>query len=496
MVWLKQLSVRLHRLWHTDIWASATARDRSLKGRAFAVLRVISITISGLQELKVAARAAALSYSSLLGLGPLVALAVLIAGFALGDRDPAVLARSLNNVISFIAPQVSQYDRANLGADTPAPTDTPDLHAPRERAAVATAPDPELVKFITNLIESSRSGTAGAVGLLTLLIIAVQLFTTVENTFNDIWGVRRGRSWLTRVVYYWTVITLGAVLFFTSFTLLSAGTFISMFLEKLPLGAHLKALYTWMLPSSSAVLLALVLTLFYRSIPNTRVRWRAAVIGAIVVTLLLLLNNTLAFLYFKRVVLSKSLYGSVALPIVLMLGLYIFWFFVLVGGQITYAVQNVHYRSSQTAWHSLNHFSRESLSLLVLLLVARRFKACEPPFSVSQLAQRIRVPSQVLNESLNRLCDLKLIAQLPSDEARDPNDYRYQPARPLSSVTLLQFHQLFSHYGESPSGDMLDSVDPLLAHYHRRLAGALPSALGQETLDDLLDTDAATSAQA
>ena len=485
MVWLKQLGAGLHRLWHTDIWAAATAREKSLKGRAYAVLRVISITVSGLQELKVAARAAALSYSSLLGLGPLVALAVLIAGFALGDRDPAALARSLNGVISFIAPQVAQYDRANLGADSDAPN-APELRAPTERAA--PAPDPELVKFITNLIESSRSGTAGAVGLLTLLIIAVQLFTTVENTFNDIWGVRRGRSWLTRVVYYWTVITLGAVLFFTSFTLLSAGTFISMFLEKLPLGTQLKALYTWMLPSSSAVLLALVLTLFYRSIPNTRVRWRAALLGAIVVTLLLLLNNTLAFLYFKRVVLSKSLYGSVALPIVLMLGLYIFWFFVLVGGQITYAVQNVHYRSSQTAWHSLNQFSRESLSLLVLLLVARRFKSCEPPFSVSQLAQRIRVPSQVLNESLNRLCDLQLIAQLPSEETRDPNDYRYQPARPLAKVTLLDFHRLFSNYGESPSGEMLDSVDPLLAHYHRRLAVALPDALGRETLDDLLDS--------
>lgn len=489
MNWLKQLAARLQRLWHTDIWAAATARDRSLKGRGYAVLRVLSITISGLQELKVAARAAALSYSSLLGLGPLVALTVLIAGFALGDRDPVILARSLNNIISFVAPQVAQYDRAASANEAERNT-PPELRAsqpPGQHAAPVTQPDPELVKFITHLIESSRSGAAGALGLLTLLIIAVQLFTTVENAFNDIWGVRRGRSWLTRIVYYWTVITLGALLFFTSFTLLSAGTFIGVFLEKLPLGGQLKALFVWMLPSSSAVLLVIVLTLFYRAIPNTRVRWGAALIGGIVVTALLLLNNTLAFLYFKRVVLSKSLYGSVALPIVLMLGLYIFWFFVLVGGQITYAVQNVHYRSSQTAWHSLNHFARESLSLLVLLLIARRFKECLPPYSVTQLAHRIRVPSQVLNESLNRLCDLQLIAQLPSAEDKDPNDYRYQPARPLNKVTLLQFQQLFVHYGESPSGEMLDSVDPILAHYHARLAATLPEAIGSQTLDQLLE---------
>ncbi len=489
---LKAYVARLHRLWTVDIWAAATARDRSLRGRFFAILRVISITLSGLQEIKVAARAAALSYSSLLGLGPMIALAVLIAGFALGDRDPAILARSLNSVIAFIAPQVAQYDQAHVPthpetkpeAPAPAPVATT---APDGTVRTQTAPDPELVKLINHFIERSRSGTAGAVGLLTLLVIAVQLFTTIENAFNDIWGVRRGRSWVTRIVYYWTVITLGALLFFTSLTLLSAGAVMTLFFDKLPLGGHLQALFTWMLPSSSAVLLAVMLTLFYRSIPNTRVRWGAAFIGAVIVTALLLLNNTLAFLYFKRVVLSKSLYGSVGILPILMLGLYIFWFFVLVGGQITYAVQNVHYRSSQTAWHSLNAFARESLSLLVLLLVARRFKECLPPYSVTQLSHRIRVPSQVLNESLNRLCDLQLIAQLPSSESRDPNDYRYQPARPLNRITLFEFQQLFAHYGASPSGDMLDSVDPILAHYHARLATALPEALGGRTLDELLD---------
>src|SRR5690606_4900566 len=120
-----------------------------------------------------------------------------------------------------------------------------------------------------------------------------------------------------------------------------------------------------------------------------------------------------AFLYFMGVIRTKSLYGSVGIVPILMAGLYIFWFFVLVGGQITYAVQNVRYRSSQTAWHNLNHATRESMSLVVLLLIARRFKACAPAYSVTELAHLIRVPSQILNESLNRLCDLRLIDELP-----------------------------------------------------------------------------------
>lgn len=479
---------RLRRLWLHEIWAAGLHRDRSLKGRGLALLRIVSITLSGLQELKVAPRAAALSYSSLLGIGPLIAIVVLISGLVLGDRDPALIANGLNNVISFIAPQVVQYQRAVSDEEVHGATRAElRAHVEPTPGEVRAAADPEMVKIIKNFISTSHSGAAGLVGVVALLVIVILLFTSIEKTFNDIWGVRRGRNWVTRIVYYWAVITIGAVLFFTSLTLFSAGTFIKVYTDKLPLQQELQPLYTLLLRSTSAILLIVILTLFYRLIPNTRVKWRAALIGAIIVTLLLFLNNYLAFLYFRNVVSTNRLYGSVGILPILMLGLYVFWLFVLVGGQITYAVQNVNYRSSQTAWHNLNHATRESMSLLVLLLVARRFKVCAPPYSVAALSQVMRVPSQILNESLNRLCDLKLIIELPPADGAEPSDHRYQPARPLNSISLMEFRQLFENYGESPSGGLLDNVDPVLALYHERLSGCLPQALGDKTLDQLID---------
>jgi membrane protein len=477
-------------------------RDRTAKGRGLALLRVASITLSGLHEMHVAIRAAALSYSSLLALGPLIAIAVLISGFALGNRDPELAARSLNRIISFIAPQVAQYDKATendwvLAHPKPAPgkpsapatAATPGAPATSATSETADAPppDPEMVQIINNFISSSRSSTAGIIGILTLFIIVIGLFTTIENTFNDIWGVRRGRSLAARIVYYWSVITLGALLFFASLTLLSAGAFMNVFFEKIPLGAQLKGFFVWLLPSGSVFLLVVLLTLFYRFVPHTRVKWSAALLGAMIVTALLFLNNYLAFLYFKRVVLSRSLYGSVSIMPILMIGLYIFWFFVLVGGQITYAVQNVRYRSSQTAWHSLNHATRESMSLVVLLLIARRFKVAAPAYSVTELSHLIRIPSQVLNESLNRLSDIKFISELPPAEDADPNDMRYQPARPLNQITLDEFRREFENYGESPTAGLLENVDPILALYHDKLAKVLPPALGTQTLDELID---------
>ena len=481
---------RLSQLWRRDIWLSAVARDHSLRGRCYLALRMISITVSGLHEIKVAARAAALSYSSMLALGPLVAISVLIAGLALGDRDPADMARNLNQVIGFIAPQVREFD--TTASLTTSATERPhvEFHAEGRTPppVKSTAPaDPELVRVISNFIAHSRSGAAGAIGLSILLLIVIQLFSSVENTFNDIWGVRRGRSWMSRIIYYWAAVSLGAVLFFASFTLLSAGPFISVWVSKLPMATGLRTLYQYTLPALSVALLVIILTVFYRIVPNTRVRWGVALIGAIIVAALLFLNNYVAFLYLQGVLRSKSLYGSVGLLPILMAGLYIFWFIVLVGGQITYAVQNIHYRSSQAAWRNVNEVTRESLSLLVLLITARRFKDCQPAYSGSQLSKLVRVPSQILNESLNRLCDLGLVAMLPPTEGNDPNDHRYQPARPLGRITLAEFKRLFENYGEAPGGDVLDQADPILAHYRASFASALPAAFGKKSLDQLID---------
>ena len=469
---LSPITDRLNRIWRRDIWMSPTSQDKNPRDRLYLFLRVISITLSGLRDLKVAARASALSYSSLLALGPLIALVVLVSGFALGNRDPALLAQNLGRVVSFIAPQVAQFDRTDNSGEAPA-------------VATAAAPDPELVRLINNFIIHSRSGAAGVIGVFTLLLIVIQLFSTVEDTFNDIWGVRRGRSWLMRVVYYWSAITLGAVLFFASLTLFSAGLLLSM-LDHLPFAQHLRQLFTWVLPFASVAFVVVVLTVFYRVVPHTRVHWMAALLGALMVTTLLFLNNYLAFLYFRHVMLSRSLYGSVGILPILMLGLYVFWFFVLVGGQFTYAVQNVQYRSSQTVWHSLNEYTRESLSLLILLLIARRFQASSPAQSVSELALRIRMPSQILNESLNRLCDLGLIAELPSEPGADPNDHRYQPARPLASITLATFKREFARYGDDPGGTALEKADPVLSGYHQLLSASLQGSLGTKSLEDLI----------
>ncbi len=104
---LKALGQRLAQVYRSEIWSQAHLSDTSFRGWFYALLRVISITTTVFFETKIPARAAALSFSSLLGLGPMVAIAVLIGGFILGhNEDPNFVANKLGELMETVAPQL------------------------------------------------------------------------------------------------------------------------------------------------------------------------------------------------------------------------------------------------------------------------------------------------------------------------------------------------------------------------------------------------------
>lgn len=262
-------------------------------------------------------QAAALSYSTLMALGPLVAVGIMASSFLLQDHSEETITSLLLESIAFIAPSTSQYSTAD-GAQH--------------------VLNPQLVGFIQHIVANARSGALGVVGGLALLVVALLQIVSIENALNAIWKLKRGRPWSDRLVIYWTLLTLGGLLTlsagalgvlgnFTQILTDEYGNYIPIFLEK----NALKIL--------TYVLIASILYCFYKLMPHTRVRSLPALGGSLFATFLLYLNNKLSFLYVSKVVQSESLYGSIGIIPVLMFGLYIFWFLILLGGQFSYHLQ-------------------------------------------------------------------------------------------------------------------------------------------------------------
>jgi len=466
-----------------EIWQYSSIGDSSWRGRYFSFLRFFYIAYRGFMDNNILQRAASLSYSSLLALGPMVIIAIMVSSLFLQGEDGEVsendaITDLLSKAIYFVAPQTMSIAEEE-GTTSAGATNETDIQI-----------NPELLNFIDGIVDKAQSGGVGStISLIVLIFISIQLIIAIETTFNAIWGVRRGRAFVQRIVLYWTLISLGALLGFSSVFLLTASTLKGMF-DSLPfgIGEDLFQFSVYLAPIISFTLIVAMLALFYRFIPNCYVRWMPAVVGGILVAALLVGNNYLSFLYINRMVRAQSLYGSVSIVPLLMFGIYIFWVFTLLGGQITYAVQNVNLLANQRAWSGTSQHTRKMLALAAFLMIARRFMACEKPYSQDDLSKTLQVPSNVLNQSLSQLVDLGYINTISIDTDEEEDAVHYQPGKPLDKMTLAAFKESLEKDGNDQGGEILQDADPILPLFNERFAQYEDKEFAETSIQKLLET--------
>lgn len=479
--WLRDKWKRFERLIRFEIWTTSALSGKEARPTFFSLLRIFTIALRTISENRLFGQAAALSYYSLIGLGPLLAIAIMISGFILDRSEEDFAVDSMTRLIHFVAPPVAEWVQAEGRENGPPPV-SDEFDEAEDLPEEALALNPELVRLIENIFEGAKSGAVGVLGSLILIVIVIQMITSVEKSFNEIWGVRRGRSWMQRVVSYWSIISLGAVLGFAALTLLSIPRIVGYF-EDLSTGIPFLDLSRIIGPTIAFVLVTFILSLTNRFFPNTYVFWKPALLGSAIAALLLFANHTLSFIYVERVITQQSLYGSVGIIPVFMIGLYMFWLIVLFGGILTYAIQNANNLTNERAWNHISVGTRETLTLAALLLISRRFQACEAAPSASYLAKHLHVPVGVLNSCLSQLCDMHWISPVEFEEDDEDNEIRYQPSRPLTKICLEEFHLSFLNYGNNAGLELIKDADPILSDY---LPSLSDERIAQMTLEDLL----------
>lgn len=240
--------------------------------------------------------AASLSYTSLLALVPLVAIALSV----------------LSAFPAFDAVKVQLIDLALTYA------------APHAGVDVLTYLD-EFVANTSNLT---------ALGIVWLAATSIMLLATVEGAFNAIWRVESPRPLMMRLVAYWTTLTLGPLLFGAglslSTVLFAAGNLSALGID---LGIDAGGLVR-LVPVVSA---AVGLTVVYLALPHRRVEWRHALLGGIVAALLFEGLKVLFGIYIQRVGTFQSVYGSLSTLPVFLIWMYLAWAVVLFGAAIAAA---------------------------------------------------------------------------------------------------------------------------------------------------------------
>ncbi|HEY1405073.1 MAG TPA: YhjD/YihY/BrkB family envelope integrity protein, partial [Spirochaetota bacterium] len=66
------------------------------------------------------------------------------------------------------------------------------------------------IDAISTLIDNAAS--IGGIGAVVLVFSATAVLRTMEHSLNTIWNVKRQRSWVLKMIYYWTALTLGPLM--------------------------------------------------------------------------------------------------------------------------------------------------------------------------------------------------------------------------------------------------------------------------------------------
>jgi len=249
-------------------------------------------------------QAAALSFSSLLALAPLLAIAFSL--FSVFAPLESMASNLENFIYQYLVPD------ANL----------------------------DIKQYFNQFTQ--QAGKLSAFGLLAFLLTAILLLYNIEEALNNIWKAEVKRKWVQRFSIYWTLLTLGPLLMGAGLSLSTYALSLNV-LEKLDQIVTIKLFLLKFLPTLFGFL---AFSLLYIIMPNRETKWKHALIGGLIAALLFEVTKRLFALFILNFNNYEIIYGALATLPIFLIWIYISWIVTLVGAEIT-AELDERYRNQQ-----------------------------------------------------------------------------------------------------------------------------------------------------
>jgi DNA-binding IscR family transcriptional regulator len=182
-------------------------------------------------------------------------------------------------------------------------------------------------------------------------------------------------------------------------------------------------------------------------LPNTIVRWKPAIIGALVATILIEMTKSGFNYYLSNIsgVGYKMFYGAVAFIPIFAGWTYMSWLIILLGTEFTNAIQNfakiklreVIQGSEFNSGENKIIFINSILAIKLFLTVAENYQNGDAALSKAHIAAKFGVSEAVIERIFKRYQEEKLILEVEGDVQG------YIPARPLNRIYIDQLINAF-----------------------------------------------------
>src|ERR1700744_4054114 len=312
----------------------------------------------------------------------------------------------------------------------------------------------QLTESVLQFVRNMRSDLLGAIGLIFLVYTVVTTIQKVETSFNFLWRVDRPRSFFRRFTEYLAVMTLGPVFLAVAIGLLTSA-------EHSPFAQWVDGIQplAWTLSTVGKVLpyaiVTVIFTFMYVFIPNTKVQFRAALIGGIASGIVWALVGKV---FTAFIVYSSSwvaIYTGFAIVLTTLVWVYVSWLIMLIGAQLAFYLQFPQYlRHGQEAFE-LTGRDREQVALSIMYLVGRDYSAGKASWSAHALAAELDIPSIALAPVLHCLEQNGLLLATEREQ--------FVPGRGLAAIGLSEIFEVVRALHSGRLAIAIRSVGPACA---------------------------------
>ena len=325
-------------------------------------------------------------------------------------------------------------------------------------------------------IEQINLAAIGWVGLAVVIYAALGLMVTIEKSFNIIYRAPEGRSWVLRMVIYWTVLTLGLS------AILLAGYMGSALENFFAAQTGWLSLFRATPVIWSYVATLMVIFALYKLVPNTSVGYRPALVGAFVAAVGMELGKvTMGWYFAKAVLFGGQLYGSLGLIPLFMFWVYVMWLVLLFGLEVSATLQMLGGRRLEEIHAKERNDLVDPASVLTVMeVIAARFDSSQAT-SARQVADESSLPETTVARMFDRLADAGLLHWLDKDQKS------VTLSRPPDQISADKLIEIGFQLVDEGSGEH----KPALVE---RLRDAQRSLAGQVTLASMVSPPAAKTA--
>ena len=289
-----------------------------------------------------------------------------------------------------------------------------------------------IIGFVNSYLVHTKSGIILGLGLVFMLWTVLMLVSNIEKTFNDIWQVKKPRSLFRTFTDYIAMLFLVPIIIVV---MAGISIFMATIADNLDQYVVISSVAHFLIDLSPYILLSGAFFALYVFMPNTKVHLRSAILPAILAGTAM---QWLQFFYIHSQIWVSSynaIYGSFAALPLFMLWVQFSWIICLVGAELTYTMQNLEESAFMSDAKSMSHRYRMMLSALLLSLICKRFAEGRKPYTALELKLETNIPIRVTSELLYDMTQAHLILETyTTDEKGD--DPVYLPAESLDNLSV------------------------------------------------------------